>query len=113
MNNKKRCEALTKKNKQCSFYAKIIIPNIKGGGPKDNNINLSYRYGKSVHLCHKHYKEYPIRLIENGILQHFNKHNYGSIVLDCVLEWGEKEKPTNKYNMPDFWKDDNDNVSAM
>jgi hypothetical protein len=100
-----RCEALTKKNLQCSFSARITIPNIKDGGPQDNNVNEPYKYGRSVHICAKHWKKLPIKLIENGILQHFNKYNYGNIVLDTILEWGEGELPMNIYDMPDFWKE--------
>ena len=101
---KHRCEALTKKGKQCKFSAHVTIPNVKGGGPQDNNINLPFEYGKSVHLCFKHNNIFPIKLIENGILQYYNKYKYGSIVLDTILEWGKGEEPTNEYNMPDFWR---------
>lgn len=96
---KNRCEALTKKGKQCSFLASITIPN-SSKGKKD----FDHKHHRDVHLCCIHDKKYPIKLIENGILQHYNKHKYGSIVLDTILEWGEGEEPTNKYDMPEFWR---------
>ncbi len=96
-----KCESLTKKGKQCFFKCYVIIPNTSGTGNND----LIYRKHRPVHLCIKHWnmwhKYKKLNVIKNGILQPFNEHKYGSIVLEKLVDWckykGEKLK------MDKFW----------
>jgi hypothetical protein len=78
------------------------IPNIiKGTGLGKND----WVCGREVNLCSHHAKQWHthphiVRLINNGILQHYNQYNYGSIVLCEVIDW---RKPPTIAKSNEFW----------
>ena len=98
-----RCDAITKKDGQCKRSSVWTIPNTLSG----TGIGNDWVSGRPVHLCEQHatpfvYDNRPVRLVCDGWLQRFNKHMYGSIVLENIIDWMTVDY-SKKQMVPAYW----------
>lgn len=96
-----QCCAITKNGVRCKRMHRWTFPNVISGTGigKDD-----WKYGRRVHLCRQHGDRYfdtkkPMKVIEGGYLQPFNRYGHGNFVVDRIIDWTNPEA-----KMPEYWK---------